>query len=299
MSKQNKISPTAWVVAMMRAEYTKIPYTAEIQKVISENRTPFLATFLYGLLKFFMQRRPHKMLAMTTLEGRYHSIESILPKNKEFVLLELGTGLSPRGLNHAEANRLVIESDMPEIIEFKEKIIDKVYQEKGKSGKKPDNHMFLSINVLSREDLLVAGEIYKKQGKNKPLYIVNEGLSMYFTKEENDIFRENLAWFFQKFAPGRGVWVSTDLTPIPSENTQKGPMGFMRKLLKRFTGRTFEVFETHEETCDFLAKSNFKGTPATNSDILKELNCLNKMGLTIEDVKHFSEQYIAYRVELA
>ncbi|MES0491299.1 MAG: hypothetical protein ABUK01_14995 [Leptospirales bacterium] len=296
MPNHYKISPTAWVAAMMRADYTEIPFTKEIGKAMSRFHTPFSATILYGLLNFFIKKRPQKMLVVTTAEGRYLSTESALPADGNFVLLELGAGLSPRGLNHAANKTLVIESDLPEVMSYKEPLLDAIYSDINKSGKRPSNHILMNIDVLQREDLSAAGEIYKKQGKKKPLYIVNEGVSVYFTNEEKDIFRDNIAWFLQTYAPGRGVWLCTDLIPF-EEKAQSGPIRMISKLLEKFTKRKIEHFKSHEDTRNYLAKSNLKGVPVSSKGLIAQLTCLEKMGLTADDVKGVSDQYVPYRVE--
>lgn len=116
MSEHEKTSPSAWMTAQLRNYLCNIPYSAEIAQQLDQDQKPFLMNLLYKVMLFVARKKPHKISQLALIETRYRCIEEALPRDHDFVLIELGAGLSPRGLTHSKTGRLVIKSDLPDLI---------------------------------------------------------------------------------------------------------------------------------------------------------------------------------------
>ena len=293
MANHNKISPSAWLLAKLRSEYTTIPYTKEIANEMQEGLSPLSMRLVFKIIQFIAKNRPQKFISLTTAEGRYLNVNDALPDKKKYVLIELAAGLSPRSIEKSKEGHIVIETDLPWLINFKERVLEKIF----KKDDKPDNHYLLTINVLNREELETVGKLYHKLGKNKPLYIVHEGLMFYFTAEEKIQFRDNMKWFLSKYAPKKGHWVTTDLTPVPQrEEKSSNAFKVIIKIIEKATKRSINFSTSHEETMQFLNEGGLHGEKLVNQNLENDLSILDKVDLPRDFVIDFNRRYSAYLI---
>ncbi|MES0491510.1 MAG: hypothetical protein ABUK01_16060 [Leptospirales bacterium] len=292
MSDHHKISPTAWLVAKVRGEYTELPYAQEINRELSKEKKPFLMNLIYKVIQIVGKRNPKKLLQFANIESRYLCIEDALPQDNDYVMIELAAGLSPRGINHAKSGRLVIETDLPDLMKHKEKILGNIYGD----GNLPDNHQLVSINALNYDEFRTMGKIYQENGKNRPLYIVHEGLLPYFNTEEKKVFLENIASFLRTYAPGKGYWVSTDLCPVNDETDFKtsGAFALLKKVIEKVTKKQIVFFQTIEDMEQYLAERDFTAEAMPNKHILKDLVFYKKTGLAHADLTDAILNYQAF-----
>lgn len=295
MSDPGKISPTAWLVAKVRSEYTEIPYCKEIENIIPQEMRTFSMGILFRIIRWVAKNKPAKFETLTTAEGRYLNINDALPKNNKYVLLELASGLSPRSIEKSKEGVTVIETDLPKLINLKEQVIENIY----KDDKRPDHHHLLTINVMNREELQTVRKLYQKIGNNKPLYIVHEGLLPYFSDEEKIQFRDNMQWFLKKIAPQKGYWITTDFTPYPKKKEQKSAVvQFMTKIVEKITKRKANWTDSHENIALFLKEGGFKCTRLVNSNLEKKMSIHKKIDLPFESIIALNKEYSAYLIEL-
>ena len=109
--KYSPIEPTAWLTAYLRS-YSDIPYCAEIfsemERIKSINIPPEM-------------KKPN---LAPQLEARYKLISKVLKKCGVDQILELASGLTPRGLNQTLKNESIkyVEIDLPEVVKMKKAI---------------------------------------------------------------------------------------------------------------------------------------------------------------------------------
>ena len=118
----NKISSTALLCAEVKAKYTDLPYAEEIYKLISENQKKQNEIIDPSFLKYATNDSLFKT-NLSLLEGRHLAINDAIDNLSGCPILELSAGLSSRGLEFS--NRFYIETDLPEIILIKKKILNK------------------------------------------------------------------------------------------------------------------------------------------------------------------------------
>jgi len=146
------------------------------------------------------------------IEGRYYSINKALEPLKNVMIIEIAAGLSPRSLNFLKREDVIyVETELPELIKIKEKIIKDIIKNKKLMAKM--NIRFLSLNPLNKKEIDKIGETYKKVGTGKRMVIIHEGLLMYFTREEKRKFRDNIKYLFENYAKD-GLWITTDLSRL-------------------------------------------------------------------------------------
>lgn len=296
MSNHHQISPTAWLVAKLRSEFTDIPYCEEIEKEAYQKVNSSLMKIAFKILKIFSKIQPAKVVGLATIEGRYKSINDTLPKDNNFFLVEMAAGLSPRCLQYAANGSIAVETDLPWMIELKHKVLENIYEK----GPRPENHHLSTLNAMHREEFDTIGKFYQKHGKNKPIYVVHEGMAMYFNTEEKETFRNNIAYFLRKYAPGKGYWVTTDFSNFKKAQEQKvysSPMKLVRALLEKISKRKIEDFKTPEQVEKFLSKSKLKGKKINNSHLIKDFVTLKRMNQPPAAAKDILEQYVAILIQ--
>lgn len=183
------ISPSAKSIILMRG-YTDIPFARQTAELISypEEFKPDYENKDF----MFWARTLH-------FESRYLSIEQLLKDILVKNILEISSGFSFRGLDKvSKDNCYYIDTDLPELIENKKSIVDK-----------------LKTNAIGTLELLALNALDEKEFNKTishfpdgEIVIVNEGLLMYFDKSE----KEKLCWIIHKVLEQRGgYWITSDI----------------------------------------------------------------------------------------
>jgi hypothetical protein len=195
----NSISPSAKSLLLMKG-FTNIPYAKRMAELVSlpANYVPDISakdlTFCLRLVHF---------------ENRYWSIDELLSDLPIKNILELSSGFSCRGLEMVRKNDVYyIDTDLPDMIADKEKIIDLLKSEDPEMEGKLET---LPLNALDEDcfrgivDHFPPGEIV----------IINEGLLMYLNWEE----KEKLCGIIHKILEERGgYWITADVYLKDTEN---------------------------------------------------------------------------------
>lgn len=188
----SKISPTAKITAYWKS-LSDIPYSEVIAKVVKAEKT---AKEMIGdrieLSKSFFP---------PILEVRYKSINYGLKKNGIENVLELASGLSPRGLEIASKGGIYVGTDLPEMYIESSKVIIDIANRVGV----PLNNLHLQpANVLNKDELGNAVRYFN----GKKFAICNEGLLPYLTKDEKSKMAENVR---EIILNNDGCWITTDI----------------------------------------------------------------------------------------
>jgi O-methyltransferase involved in polyketide biosynthesis len=276
----DKISPTALLCARIRAEYTNIPYTKEIYELLPKNKTNSLE---YSSLK---NNQSLAKRELSVIEGRYLAINDSLKKIKNPQILELASGLSSRFFEYSN-DYAYIETDLAEMVLLKKRIAKQIKNDFNLNN-------ILPLNPLNSSEFF-AFEKYFKKTKDSPITIVNEGLMMYLSTNEQKLLRDNIANFLGKYSEN-GYWITTDFSSrqIEKNNLVKSVM----TKIEIETERKFNRFEDEKSVHKFLDKGGLTGEPLSNYHLIDKLSCLEKLNLNKEDASSISNIYKAWKIKL-
>jgi O-methyltransferase involved in polyketide biosynthesis len=179
-NEMDKLSFTGdWLV--VARTLTNIPYSQEIYEILLER---IKGTQME--IDFQKEFQSNKALITRRFEYRYKLSNKLMKENGAIKVLELASGLAPRGLQWTEnPNVTYVEFDLPRKIEEKRQIVEKLLSH---SKMKPRPNLYFEAgDVLNREDMITAvSHFHIGDG---PIIIINEGLLRYLThdqKKDND-----------------------------------------------------------------------------------------------------------------
>jgi O-methyltransferase involved in polyketide biosynthesis len=284
-----KISPTAVLVAFMRARYTDMPYADEIYSVVKQMTKPHFfrktPSFFARLARF----TPHTMGRLAYLEARYIALNEALNElDDSYTVVEIASGLSARGLERMSKPSTFIETDLPDMLATKQKVIGKVLTARNLAA--VPNHHFYPLNALDPNAWEEMGSKFFNGAKSN-IAVIHEGLGQYLTAQEKVRLRDNIARFFNRFA-ARGVWISTDFYPY-SKLKRTWLLKVMDKRLEKKTERKFHLFASIEDIHKFMARGEFEASFQDYNLVLDKLTCIGKVPL---DKKKIREALYAYRI---
>ena len=191
----NNISKTADLIAYLRT-FSDIPYSKEISNI---------AHLFNKYKKNFGVDDQESIFRAPRFEARFKSVTNLLKKYGTKNIVELASGLSPRGLILSEDTEInYLETDY-DILEKKE-VIEKIT-----AGNKRPNLKLKTLNVLDEKEILqLANEI------NQPLTIISEGLLVYLNFEEQKRLAVNVHAVLKERG---GMWITPDFAT--KEDRQK------------------------------------------------------------------------------
>lgn len=254
--KNVDIAPTACLVAWARA-LSDIPYALEIAKEIEK------------LSKTKADDEYAKSRAVT-IEARYKLINKLLLENKETQVLELASGLLPRGLLLSQKGITFVETDLPKVMNQKRTILKAIESNAPKS-------LFLeNANALKLNEL---NNACKHFNPKLPLAIIHEGLLRYLSFEEKAIVAENIHSILKKFS---GVWITCDITLLKNLKSKE------IKNTKKITNVDIanNAFESVEQAKAFFEKFGFSVEVRQFQEIESELVTPARLGITKEQAKN-------------
>ena len=287
-----QLGSTAITCARTRAYYTNMLYAQDILDEVTSGSQDLFSEFWHNFLRSAVHIFPKLMTRAAILEGRYISTSDAIAIVGECDFLEYGAGLSPRSLEYAVENVFYMETDQPEVISAKQRIVEKIRGKEG--GNIAPGHHFFSINPVNPEELRRAGQLYNSQASRKPLVILHEGLLEWQTREEQIILRDNNRDFLKEYS-STGVWISPDFTFTTKDNFV---MKLIMRKMQRDVGRKLMVFESDVEVQDFLSDGGLKGERISNEHLIGKLTCINKIGISERKVRELSEHFQAYYIML-
>lgn len=184
------ISPTAKLVAFLCAE-TDIPYCREIATMCAANTAT--RTLIDGDPNWIANRR-------VQVELRFKSINELIRRVGFTQVLELASGVSPRGLILSEdPSMTVIETDLPEMLAEKKEIVESLI-----SLRERTNYYLYPANALHMDALWSATAAFKRT----PITVVESGLLQYFDESERAQLTANVAALLRHFG---GAWINPDI----------------------------------------------------------------------------------------
>ena len=281
-----KVSPTAISCAGARALFTHMPYAMDIYSELLEGNGGMESKVKNWAMQV-MLRIPFvstRLSRISVLEGRHYANNAAISSvGADVPILEIAAGLSTRGLELGR-NRAYIETDLDEMIGQKMEIATAILNKRGQGI--PATHLFLPMNALDYAQLKHAAEALRRIEPFKPFALVHEGLMMFLDDEEQSKLRNNIHRLFQEFNP-HGWWITTDFTFKSEEYFNKS----YRKQVEKGTERLFNSFTSDEEIVSFMNEGGLKVEIRDSSEIARNLSCIRKLKLKLDDVMKYAHQY--------
>jgi O-methyltransferase involved in polyketide biosynthesis len=260
----DKISPTAFLTAYVR-QFSDIPYTKEIAQ---------LTNAIASVEQFTDQGQMNSFMAglAAVIEGRYKAIEYVLSQEHTTQILELASGLLPRGMILSQQKEITfIESDLPAMIQQKQQLAQLLV------GERPNLH-FLEINATSNLNSSRLNDYFQRE---RPVTILCEGLLVYLTFAEKRQLFANVREILQTFG---GVWITSDLaTKVGLEKIKHDPAE-SQQIAQKFaslTGRTAmeNIFVDLDHVKQFVTEQGFVLEEKSVPGLLDQLECLSALGI--------------------
>jgi O-methyltransferase involved in polyketide biosynthesis len=281
----HKISLTAFMVSFAR-QFTDIPYAKELAQLVELQRLVELS-------------KPHNqdksVLLTARVEARYKAINQVMAQYQIAQVLELASGLLPRGLAiSCDPNITFIETDLPAMIRCKQQLIQQLV------GKRSNLH-FLSIDATCRPSQFFKSSEQLTPGQ--PVMILCEGLLTHLNVAEKQQVCANIREILSSYG---GVWITPDFidTASLSQSLQDDPD--LQKLLQagsNLTGRSLvdNNFGTLEAARQFAYEQGFRVVEHSMLNVIDQLSCLEILGIDAEVVRKMlaAQSVFALTVDVA
>ncbi|MEX0271972.1 class I SAM-dependent methyltransferase [Leptolyngbyaceae cyanobacterium UHCC 1019] len=268
MTSFNKISPTALLVTYAR-QFSDIPYAREISELVdAQSVVGQYAPNGIEDLKYFAP----------VMEARYKATNGLLAKFGCRQIVELASGLLPRGMVMSENPEITfVESDLPLMIEQKRALVDRLI------APRPNLH-FAAIDVTATPSQFPVNAEYLRQGE--PIALACEGLLQYLTLPEKQLVFANVQQMLQHYG---GVWITPDLTTKQRRSQLRNYNPATERILKAIaqnTGRSTldNSFEHSEHLQQFVADQGFHLQTFSLIDILDQLSSLERLNIAVQDI---------------
>ncbi|XGV97667.1 MAG: class I SAM-dependent methyltransferase [Leptolyngbya sp. BL-A-14] len=269
-SNFDRISPTALLTAYAR-QFSDIPYTQEIAELTNAAAT----------VNQFMgkeQENPITIGLAALVEARYKAIEQVRTQFGGTQILELASGLLPRGVIQSRNPGITfIESDLPGMIHQKQQLVQQLISDRS-------NLHFLAINAVTDLDSSLLSDYFQP---DQPVTILCEGLLMYLSFAEKQQVFANVREILQTFG---GVWITPDLnTKVGAEQMGKNGPAFqpVNQKITSSTGRLFveNEFDDLDHVTRFIQAQGFQSEAVSMLTVADQLRCLSKLHIDSERVQ--------------
>ncbi len=234
----NTISPSAKSLLLMKG-YTNIPFARQAAELMHPGK--FNPDFSGKDINFWAR--------VVHFEKRYWSIDQLLSDLPVKNILELSSGFSFRGLEIAkEEGFYYIDTDLPDVIAAKKDFIEAL---------KIDGFKMKGILELLPLNALDDKQFHRVAGRfpDGKIVIVNEGLLMYFDKNE----KEKLCGIIYNLLKERGgYWITSDI--YIKNKQEKSGLKIEDKTREFYEQHNIEEkkFESFEEARAFFNMMGFK-----------------------------------------
>lgn len=243
--EHSAISFTAKLVALARTD-SDIPFARDVAQFIhaADVLPELAAVHAHDGSQFATWMAP-------MIEARYKSIAQALRRSGIDQVIEFASGISLRGLalTLERPNLTYIETDLPELTEEKENILDSLVISTGLTC--PPGHRIMSANILHWHEI---EQVLTHLDPTKPVAIVHEGLFMYLTMDEKEKAAHHIHKILRQFG---GFWLTPDLTTMNEKSWRRHDKRDFARLIhaiEQRTGRSFAAlsFATDEDVASFL-----------------------------------------------
>ncbi|RFM26303.1 class I SAM-dependent methyltransferase [Deminuibacter soli] len=247
------ISPSATGLLLAKG-LTHIPYAREAAELIW-GKLGYEQMAQKAATPIFLKRLVH-------FENRYWTVDQLLMESGIKNIFEIGAGYSFRGLAMTEdPSVFYIDSDLPEIIYSKRRIVDEIKATRDLSR---DNLVVAAINALDANAMLQQLALLPEG----PVVILNEGLLVYL----NELEKRKLCVIVHNALMERGgYWITGDIyikkkggAPEPDDATAQF-LAAHKVEEKKFD--SFEAAEVFFNECGFSIAKRLSAAPEKLSSL--------------------------------
>lgn len=283
--RYEKIGPTAWGVAYERSlsdiKYAKGIFD-ELNNVV-KSINPIQIEYMESVKKSKLAPQ---------FEARYKLINHLIEKNKINQILEIASGLSPRGLEMTDENQSLqyVEVDLPVMAGYKREMLQNLFaQHKAKAR---NNLHIEDGNALDQNSLLAATQYFK----NEPTTIVSEGLLRYLNFNQKAVVARNVQSLLEKFG---GSWITPDVTLKKILAYEDERIDNRRRILA-LSGIDVGAnsFESEEEARKFFVDLGFSVERHSFLEVIDELVSPKKLGLSPKEVEDSLRYAVVFVMKL-
>ena len=269
-SSFDKISPTALMVAYAR-QFSDIPYSKELSQLV--NAEAVFEQLEIAAEQLHQQKlgRPFELAVL--LEARYKAINQLMAQFKTTQIIELASGLLPRGMIVSQdSSNIFIESDLPAMINRKQQLVKQLIGDRS-------NLYFVPINAASQPSQFPVNADYLDS--QKPITVICEGLLMYLTLAQKQQVFTNVRELLQTYG---GVWITSDLATKEdlSKRWKNSPTWLkFQQAVNQMTGMSAKDtrFDNLEQVRQFAAEQGFDIQSYTMLNVLDRLTCVQPLGI--------------------
>lgn len=185
-----RVSVTALVPAFARGEHTQIPWAKEMLTILRDR-----GATLSGSAWSELSTRDAAHFA----EARFCAVSRLLEEKGATQVLELASGLSPRGMDFAQRGVVYVEADLAESTSMKREIVTAIF------GSVPEGLHLCPASVVDRAQLLACCSPFDT---GQPVAVTTEGLLRYLTFEEKTQLAANVYEILRRYG---GWWITPDI----------------------------------------------------------------------------------------
>ncbi|MEW6497986.1 MAG: class I SAM-dependent methyltransferase [Cyanobacteriota bacterium] len=261
-----KISPTALLVAYVR-QFSGIAYTREIVELTRAEETA----------RQFESQGQQQPVVAALIEARYKALEQVRTQFKGTQILELASGLLPRGLILSEDPGVIfIESDLPEMIQQKQRLVQQLVGERS-------NLHFLAIDATNNLNSRTLSDYFQL---DKPVTVLCEGLLMYLTFPEKQQVFANVREILQTYG---GVWITSDFTTKGARQMVQNDSALrqVNQKISSSTGRrlTDNDFEDLDHAKQFAQEQGFQVETFSMLDVVNQLESVSVLKINLDHAR--------------
>jgi hypothetical protein len=259
----SRIIPTARVVAYFRS-FSDIPYAKDASKTLrgEETARQVYCEDLDSLTAF----------SGPFFEARHKCFNRFIEAHRNVLELAVGTSVG-RGLAISDdLDKFYVGTDLPEMIREAKTFFEAI------NYKDRTNHILAAANVLSYDELNAAANHLVTR---RDVLIINEGLWMYLTTEEQAVAADNIRRILENYG---GEWVTPDIWDLASneqfisslEPQLRSAMPTIMQRASNATGRDLDknYFATRQAAIAFFHKLGFK---MDQYPMVDDLRCLTSI----------------------
>jgi O-methyltransferase involved in polyketide biosynthesis len=225
-------------------------------------------------------------------EARYKLINRLIEENKSNQILELASGLSPRGLEMTDndASLAYVELDIPSMATVKRVLLDRLFEA---SRARPRPNLYIEDgDALDLNSLLASTRYFKAE----PVTVINEGLLRYMNFEQKAVVAENVRALLEKFG---GSWITSDITLVRILD-QTDEARINRGMVKEMSGIDIDknVFESAESAVEFFESFGFTVERHSFMEMADELVSPVKLGISDQEVENVMGHAVVFVMRL-
>lgn len=281
-TRGSKVSPTAWGVAYLRT-FTDIPLTKEIYDALEAQRSADDTPDFAEELKW-------APLA-PQLEARYKLTDRLITAVGAKQILEVASGLTPRGLNFTRQDTSIhyVDTDLPDVIADKKQIFSDI------GIHLPGNLTLLPGDALNSEELQAATTNFSP---GDPVVIVNEGLMRYLNFDQKTKYAQNVRAILERFG---GAWITPDISLRSAMAREDEVTSNHIQNLQQMTGVDLSqnVFESQDQAENYFNGLGFKVERHSFLEVSDELVSPSRLDMTAEQVERLNGPCPAFVMRLA